>query len=92
MILTKKKIINAVSESSGVSAENIELTKFEGTYHWSGKAGAMFLQTNTEIRNLKDYPLEKWKESFDEFKKETLKCSRFKSLNEMIESIDWTIE
>ena len=92
--LTKKKIIKAVSEKTGVKIDYIELDKSDGFYYWCGKSGAMFDEMCIYINRLSDYTLERWVEHF-EGKIEDWSRTRWyddeQDLNKAIEAINWDI-
>ncbi|HGS5694416.1 TPA: hypothetical protein ACMDWD_003361 [Vibrio cholerae] len=89
MTLTKKMIIKAAIKSTGIRLEYIELVKFEGEYHWGGKAGAVFDEMNTYYKKLDDVPLERWINDLESKIASVLETSNFKHINDYIESVDW---
>lgn len=40
--LSKKAIISATNDRYGLVVGDVELVKFDGEYHWSGRASACF--------------------------------------------------
>lgn len=87
--ITKKSIIAAIIEATGIKPEYVEFSKFEGEYYWCGKAAATFKETNTYLKRLNDAPLERWVTDFEAKVKDTLQYSGFTHINDYIESIEW---
>lgn len=92
--LTKKQIILAASQATGVKAEYIELGKTDGFYFWSGKAGAVFSESTNYMTNLTNCELSRWVEDFEYRVKEAMNSiydNQHPHFNDYIESIDWDV-
>lgn len=90
-LLSKKAIISAINDCYGLVAGDVELVKFDGEYHWSGRVGACFADTLAVTGNLSSWTLERWLEDF--YSKEVkLLGDKGVSLKAYIDSIDWCIE
>lgn len=90
-MITSKKVIAAAAKFTGVKPEYIELIKDEGFWYWGGKAGSLFDSCMT-YNNLNDVSLERWAEDFESRVQTCLLSFNAKTMNDLIEEIDWNIE